>query len=569
MSSSKQRLELMWIGKEDRPRLEPRILIEDTEKSYHADARVTEHDNFSNVLVQGDNLLALKALEQEYAGKVKCVFIDPPYNTGSAFEYYDDGIEHSLWLSLMRDRLVIIQRLIRDDGLLWITIDDNEVHYLKVLCDEVFGRLNFLSNFIWQKSYGGGSKAKWFVGLHEHILCYAKDISKLPDMWLPPDPEAAKKYYKFRDEKLAERGPYRLQPLATTSMDERPNLRYPIRMPNGGEVLPEKQWQWSRERAERALANNELVFTTKSGKTSVSYKQYLKDPSGEERGRKPVTIVTGHYTQHGTNESVELFGQENKFSFPKPEGLIQTLLECSTERGDLVLDSFAGSGTTGAVAHKMGRQWIMVEHGAHCETHIVPRLRKVIDGTDLGGVTESVNWTGGGGFRYYRLAPSMLEKDTWGNWVIAKDFYDPVTLAQAVCKLMGFFYSPDGTHYWLQGRSSENDFIYVTTQSLTHEQLAAISDEVGEGRTLLVCCKAFRANADAFLNLTVKKIPEAVLGKCEWGRDDYSLNVSNLPKAPKTGDLPEDVFLLAQQQKRSDGQLATLRDDLFGQRSGK
>ncbi len=529
--SKKQKLELTWIGKENRPKLEPRILLEDPAKSYHAKHRVTDNDIFDNRLIFGDNLLALKALEGEFSGKVKCVFIDPPYNTGSAFTHYDDGVEHSIWLSLMRDRLEIIRRLLSDDGSLWITIDDNEAHYLKVLCDEVFGRANFISNFIWQKSYGGGSKARWFVGLHEHILCYAKDISQFPDMWLLPDPEAVKKYYKYSDSKFAERGPYRLQPLATTSMDDRPNLRYPIVMKDGQEIWPEKQWQWSKDRVVQALANDEIVITNKSGKITVSYKQYLRDSSGEERRRKPVTIISGHYTQHGTYESMELFGLEDKFSFPKPEGLIQTILESCTNPNDLVLDSFAGSGTTGAVAHKMGRRWIMVELGEHCHTHIIPRLQKVIDGEDQGGVSKTVNWRGGGGFRYYRLAPSLLEKDKWGNWVINHE-YNATMLAEALCKLEGFSYAPSDAVYWQHGHSTERDFVYVTTASLTHEQLQQLSDEVGPERTLLVLCTAFRAKADAYPNLTVKKIPRQVLSRCEWGHDDYSLQVENLPKEP-------------------------------------
>ncbi len=532
----KQKLELTWIGKENRPKLEPRILLEEPAKSYHAKHRVTETDSFDNRLIFGDNLLALKALEAEFSGKVKCVFIDPPYNTGSAFTHYDDGVEHSIWLSLMRDRLEIIRRLLSDDGSLWITIDDNEAHYLKVLCDEVFGRANFLANFIWQKSYGGGSKARWFVGLHEHVLCYGKDMAQLPDMWLPPDPEAVKKYYKFTDSKLAERGPYRLQPLATTSMDDRPNLRYPIILSDGREIWPEKQWQWSRDRVEQALANNELVITEKGQRLTVSYKQYLRDASGEERRRKPVTIISGHYTQHGTYESMELFGLENKFSFPKPEGLIHTILESCTSPGDLVLDSFAGSGTTGAVAHKMGRRWIMVELGEHCHTHIIPRLKKVIDGEDPGGITESVGWKGGGGFRYYRLAPSLLEKDKWGNWVIHHD-YNAAMLAEALCKLEGFSYAPSDSVYWQHGHSTERDFIYVTTANLTHEQLQQLSDEVGPERTLLVLCTAFRGRGE-YPNLTVKKIPKQVLSRCEWWHDDYSLRVENLPEAPPSPPTP-------------------------------
>ena len=219
------------------------------------------------------------------------------------------------------------------------------------------------------------------------------------------------------------------------------------------------------------------------------------------------------------------------FATPKPEKLLERIIHLSTDSGDLVLDSFAGSGTTGAVAHKMGRRWIMVELGEHCHTHIIPRLKKVIDGEDKGGITESVGWKGGGGFRYYHLAPSLLEKDKWGNWVINKA-YNPAMLAQAGCKLEGFTYAPSDTIYWQQGHSTERDFIYVTTQNLSHDQLHALSDEVGEGRSLLVMCSAFRGKPDKYSNLTIKKIPKTVLTRCEWGHDDYSLKIENLPKAP-------------------------------------
>jgi len=225
------------------------------------------------------------------------------------------------------------------------------------------------------------------------------------------------------------------------------------------------------------------------------------------------------------------------FITPKPEGLILRVLEIATNPGDLVLDSFAGSGTTGAVAHKMGRRWIMVELGEHCHTHIIPRLKKVIDGEDPGGITKSVNWRGGGGFRYYRLAPSLLEKDKWDNWVI-NTTYNAAMLAEALCKLEGFIYAPSDAIYWQHGHSTERDFLYVTTVSLTHEQLQELSDEVGEGRSLLVLCTAFRGRGD-YANLTVKKIPLQVLARCEWGHDDYSLKVENLPMAaPHPTPLP-------------------------------
>ncbi|MBP6637492.1 MAG: site-specific DNA-methyltransferase, partial [Sulfuritalea sp.] len=363
-----------------------------------------------NWLIQGDNLEALKALLPFYAGRVKCIFIDPPYNTKSAFEHYDDNLEHSQWLSMMYPRLELLRELLAENGSIWVSIDDNEAHYLKVMMDEVFGRGNFLTSFIWKKSYGGGAKSKWFVGLHEHVLCYAKNLERFPDMFLPPDPEAVRKYYKYSDEKVATRGPYRLQPLATTSMDERPNLRYAIPLPNGGEVWPEKQWQWSKDRVLQALAENGLAITEKNGKVTVSYKQYLRDTDGEERKRKPTTLIEGHYTQHGTYESMALFGLGEKFSFPKPEGLIQTVLEAATNPNDLVLDSFLGSGTTAAVAHKMGRRWIGIEMGEHARTHCLPRLQKVVDG-EQGGISQAVGWQGGGGFRLFTLGQPVFLAD--------------------------------------------------------------------------------------------------------------------------------------------------------------
>jgi adenine-specific DNA-methyltransferase len=230
--------------------------------------------------------------------------------------------------------------------------------------------------------------------------------------------------------------------------------------------------------------------------------------------------------------------EEDIFQTPKPERLLERIIHITTNPRDIILDSFAGSGTTGAVAHKMGRRWIMVELGEHCHTHIIPRMKKVIDGTDQGGITKAVNWKGGGGFRYYRLAPSLLEKDKWGNWVINKE-YNAAMLAEALCKLEGFVYAPSDSIYWQQGHSTERDFIYVTTQNLSHDQLQTLNDEVGHNRSLLVLCSAFRGKSDRYPNLTIKKIPNAVLKRCEWGHDDYSLRVENLPKAPiKPGQLP-------------------------------
>ena len=258
-------------------------------------------------------------------------------------------------------------------------------------------------------------------------------------------------------------------------------------------------------------------------------KTYLNESVGQTAWTWWPNNEVGH-NQEAKKEIISLFNADNVFETPKPERLLHRIIHLATNPGDIVLDSFGGSGTTGAVSHKMGRRWIMVELGEHCHTHIIPRLKKVIDGEDPGGITKVVNWKGGGGFRYYRLAPSLLEKDKWGNWVINKT-YNAAMLAEALCKLEGFTYAPSDSVYWQHGRSTERDFIYVTTANLTHEQLQQLSDEVGPERSLLVLCTAFRGRGD-YASLTVKKIPRQVLSRCEWGHDDYSLRVENLPQAP-------------------------------------
>jgi len=530
----KPKLELTWIGKETRPRLEPRILIEDPEKSHHAVHRVTDNDIFDNKLIFGDNLLALKALESEYTGKVKCVFIDPPYNTGSAFTHYDDGIEHSLWLSLMRDRLELIKRLLSDDGSLWITIDDNECHYLKVLCDEVFGRKNFVVNVLWQKRTSPDARLQ--IGdAHDHILVYAanKEYFYLNKIELTGEQRES-----FKNPDNDPKGPWTSTDF--TAQGWRPNQMYKITTP-GGEVYEPPQGRcWSNIESEylKLRTENRLWFG-KDGAARPRVKNYLFEHEGIRAWSWWPNSEVGH-NQEAKKEIISLFGKDT-FDTPKPERLLERIIHIATNPGDLVLDSFAGSGTTGAVAHKMGRRWIMVELGEHCHTHIIPRLKKVIDGEDPGGITEAVGWKGGGGFRYYRLAPSLLEKDKWDNWVINKE-YNATMLAEALCKLEGFTYAPSETEYFIHGHSTETDFIYVTTQNLGHEQLAALSEDVGTNRTLLVLCSAFRADVNLFPNLTVRKIPNAVLSKCEWGHDDYSLQVENLPSAPKPKVEQPDLF---------------------------
>lgn len=381
--------ELRWVGKREAYHnafLPPQKVLQPLP------AESQNWDSTGNLLLKGDNLDALRLLRQNYFGKVKLIYIDPPYNTQSdAFIYRDDfsarqsevleqlgyssdnidyikniygARTHSGWLSFMYPRLLLAKDLLRDDGVIFISIDDNEQAQLKLLCDEVFGQENWIQTLIWKKSYGGGAKVKHVVGLHESILCYAKSKEEIESIELPPDPKVLK-YYKFKDDKFEKRGPYRLQPLATNSMDTRENLCYPIPY-NGEEVWPPKQWQWSQQRAMAALENDELVFVKKGNEWTVNYKQYLKNEEGEDRGAKPYSIIEGPYTQEGTGEIIETLGNGKIFPFPKPSRLIAHLVAYMPNDA-LVLDFFAGSGTTAQAVMELNaqdggqRQFILVQ----------------------------------------------------------------------------------------------------------------------------------------------------------------------------------------------------------------
>lgn len=583
MTNKKQKLELTWIGKDQRPRLEPRILLEDDTKSYHADKRVTDHDLFDNKLIFGDNLLALKALEQEYAGKVKCVFIDPPYNTGNAFEHYDDGLEHSIWLGLMRDRLEVIYNLLSDDGFFCCQIDDGEGAYLKVLLDEVFGRTNYLTTFYMQVRYGNKTLAEDndYQKVIEQCFVYAKDRKKAKanknEVAYPIDKFEWKIVEKADGVEFVTGG----KKVRVFKPDEYEIVKVPSHI--GG--LKETWATGSLVRQSGSsgeFLDKHLIPRKETDGLSCLYKvfgigedglgyRYMTGPkkasankgkfySGiplqtvrelEAGNSSKFSPITNFYDFAGNFGNCRLEGGVDFRGGKKPEALLNIMLKHFSNPGDLVLDSFAGSGTTGAVAHKMGRRWIMIELGEHCHTHIIPRLKKVIDGEDAGGITEAVGWKGGGGFRYYALAPSLITMDKYNQAVINKD-YNPAMLTQAMCKLMGFTYAPSETVYWQQGHSTENDFIYVTTQTLDQAQLAALSEEVGDKRSLLICCSAFRGKADAFENLTLRKIPRAVLTKCEWGHDDYSLNVQNLPLAEEDQvDIPTPRKLKAKARAKA------------------
>ena len=511
------KLELTWIGKEHQPKLEPRILIEDPAKSYG-------DKNSENMLIFGDNLLALKALEQDFAGKIKCIYIDPPYNTGNAFEHYDDNLEHSIWLNLMKPRLELLHRLLRDDGSLWISIDDDECHYLKVLCDEIFGRRNFVANVIWEKKFSPQNDAKWLSDSHDHILVYAKNKEIWRPNLLPRTPEMDARYKNPDNDP---RGPWTSSDL--TAQEPFEYGLYEITGPTGIKFSPgnNRHWIYGKDKMKELIEDNRIWFG-KTGRNKPRLKKFLSEV---QSGVVSKTIWKRE--EVGDNQEakreVKVFNNEDVFQTPKPERLIERILTLGSNENDWVLDSFLGSGTTAAVAHKMGRKWIGVELGEHCHTHCLPRLKAVVDGTDQGGISEAANWKGGGGFKYYYLAPSLLNRDQYGNWVISKE-YNPQMLAAAMAKHEGFRYAPDENCYWKQGRSTEKDFIFTTTNLVTVEFIDAIHEEMLPGESLLICCKAFHeACTDRYPNITIKKIPNMLLGRCEFGKEDYSLNIVNVP----------------------------------------
>lgn len=555
MAKQLQKLELTWIGKGNEPKLEPRILIEDPSRGF-GDPKA------ENMLIHGDNLLALKALEQQFAGSIKCVCIDPPYNTGSAFAQYDDGIEHSLWLSLMYDRIKLIHKLLSIDGTVWIAIDDNEAHYLKIMCDEIFGRQNFIANVIWEKSDSPRMDAIYFSGRHDYILCYAKNKDKVA-LNREESVELPAHYDKI--DKVTGK-PYYLKPLRAMGgedrKEDRPSMYFPIIAPDGVEVLPKRQdgsdgrWRWG---VEKIVSEKERIdFVKGRNGWSVYYRIYA-----ENKTLTPCETIWKH-EDVGSNRTSKaeikaIFGTK-AFDTPKPEKLIQRIIKLATNENDFVLDSFLGSGTTSAVAHKMKRRWIGIELGEHAHTHCLPRLQKVVSGLDNGGITESENWKGGGGFKFYTLAPSLIQKDKYGSEII-NTTYNANMLAAAMAKQEGFRYSPDENNYWKQGYSSEKDFIFTTTQFITVQMLDRLAEELQPGESLLVCCKSFaKGCVNRHSNITIKKIPQTLLGRCEFGKDDYSLNIVNLPH-DEHDDIIEEHTELSAEIKTSKSKKKKVEDD--------
>lgn len=391
---------LNWLTREDdihrAARAPYRLLEEVPELSYG------EQKN-GNMLIQGDNLDALKALLPYYAGKVKCIYIDPPYNTKSAFEHYDDNLEHSQWLAMIYPRIELLRRLLSEDGSIWVSIDDNEAHYLKIIMDEIFGRKNFIGNILWQKRTSPDARLK-MSDAHDHVLLYSNATEKIFFKKLPMGPKQLKNYKNPDND---HRGLWASSDYSAQGF--RPNQMYTIKTPAGVEHKPPPGMCWKNvEDVFLQLVADNRIWFGKDGKGVPRRKTFLSERQGISAWTWWDNSEVGH-NQEAKKEINDLFGNDNAFDTPKPERLIQRIIELSTNPGDLLLDSFLGSGTTAAVAHKMGRRYIGIELGDHAETHCMPRLRQVIDG-EQGGISEAVGWKGGGGFRFYRLGDPVFDE---------------------------------------------------------------------------------------------------------------------------------------------------------------
>ena len=558
-----QRLELTWIGKGEEPVVEPRILLHDSSKDYG-------DPTSENMLIHGDNLLALKALEQEYAGKIKCIYIDPPYNTGAAFEHYDDNLEHSIWLQLMSERIRILHKLLAENGSLWISIDNTEGHYLKVLCDEIFSRKNFVADITYEKSNVSGlGQGGAFVNTGEKLLVYKKDSLILNEV-LGTERLALKTMKRYSkvlldtgkkelvDEfpaasnglpvKIFRHSEYKVETISLRDYAKRESEIRQTYYTFFNQIFRTYVIQPENEFQNNLMGNMEpeslysVEYTPNRGKnkgkhTTLYYYNaelcaWLSDTAFVEDTDVVKTTRLSNVWKNDDIPKADL-GNEGGVTFQrskKPEKLIERILLLATNPGDLVLDSFLGSGTTAAVAHKMGRRWIGVELGDQAYTHCKVRLDKVISGQDQSGVSKTYNWQGGGGYKFYELAPTLIVKDKYGNPVFSEQ-YSPEMLVAAVAKINGYHYAPDAEIFWKQGFSQGNSFIYVTTQYLNGTILDGIAADVGAFENLLICAPAFDTGLNLrYDNITIRKIPQSVLTKCQYGVDNYNLNIIDPPE---------------------------------------
>lgn len=538
------RLELTWVGKYEDDRFEPRILIEDKEKSY---GDVTSE----NMLIHGDNLLALKALENDFTGKIKCIYIDPPYNTGNAFEHYDDDLEHSIWLNMLYKRIKILHSLLAENGTLWISIDSTEGHYLKVMCDEIFGRNNFVSDITYEKSNVTGlGQGGAIFNTGEKILVYKKDVLELNEVLASEKltkktMQRYRKYIQSEGKKelveefnsasnglpvrIYKHTDYEIGDISLKDFESRESeiraqyYKYFDTIYRTYVVQQENEFQNSLMSKMEKNSLYSVEYTPSRGKnggkeTTLFYHNgelcaWLKDTAFLEGKDVVKTTKLSNVWKNDDIPKADL-GNEGGVAFPrskKPEKLIERILLLATNEGDLVLDSFLGSGTTAAVAHKMGRKYIGIELGDHCYTLCKKRLDRVIDGKDSNGVTKQYNWQGGGGYHFYELAPSLLVKNKVLPIYQINPLYTFEMLCEAICKIEGFRYNPQAVFH---GSSSEKRFIHITTEFVNAEFIKSLSARLSEGQSLLVYSTKNQSDMILPDNIEVKKIPKDLLEKC-------------------------------------------------------
>lgn len=554
------KLELTWVGKDKQIKIEPRLLIENAALSNTAKDKNTE-----NMLIHGDNLLALKALEQKFAGQVKCIYIDPPYNTGKAFEQYDDNIEHSIWLNLMFRRLLILKSLLSDDGVIFVQINDDEASYLKVMLDEIFGRNNYETTFYVKVRHENRilREDTRYQLVIEQVLCYSKSKDKYHPVRRDKEKDANMDYeYEIEilesPKSTIDLGGY-IVDIYDTNQYSIKNVgkgkgklkRYSIR----GSLITQKgsasefYEKFLRER--KAIDGLGTLYRVKGmGLTGdgLGYRDIIQ-PDKEKlkngvyfQGKPLKTKVNKGLPYYNFFDRVDLYnnaGYEGGIVFrggKKPEAWLKELFYIAgISKNDIVLDSFLGSGSTAATCHKLGIKYIGVELGDHAYTHCKVRLDKVIEG-EQGGISKDVNWQGGGGYRFYELAPTLINKDDLDEEIINTD-YNADMLAAAVALHEGFRYEPDGQVFWKQSKGTENSYLFVTTKHITRAYLTTIAATMDANEHLVIACKTFDKNVvKAYKNIVVKKIPEMLLNRCEFGKDDYNLNIINPPVYEEDGE---------------------------------
>ena len=553
------KLELTWYGKENQIKIEPRLLIENKKLS-----NTSMDENTENMLIHGDNLLALKALMKDYAGSIKCIYIDPPFNTGQAFEKYDDNLEHSIWLNLMYHRFRYLHQLLESNGMFWIHLDDIEVHYCKVLLDEIFSRQNFVSHITYERSAVAGlGQGGYLVNTTEHILLYKKGA--LPN----------KENYSFEELGFNIIKRYNHY---VTSFGTRKLVREFVAKSNGETVRvyehsgvtietislkdPKKRekeirkafadhidtlFRGNRVQKENEFQNDIIAGLDKDKFYSVDYipsrgknegkettlyynncelLSWLKDTTTVNEGMLTKSTKMTTLWKHAEIPKADI-ANEGGVDFPrskKPEQLLKRIIEMSTEPGDIILDSFLGSGTTAAVAHKMGRKYIGIEMGDHAYSLCKKRLDDVITGKEKSGISKTINWQGGGGYRFYELAPTLIKTDSFGEEIINPE-YDADMLASAVALHEGFVYEPDAEKYWKQAKGNEKSYLFTTTRHINSTYLDSIKDDMRDDEFLIIACKSFDSGVDkAYANIVIKKIPQMLLSKCEFDKT-YELNI--------------------------------------------